>query len=818
MATEVGKLVIELQARVDKMERGLRRGSRSILSFQRRSTRSFRTIGRAFGRLVKRFSGLTFVIAGLAGAFGFAQFVRASIDASAAVETFRIRLQTLIGSQKEAAQTLENLRVVATKVAPSLRDIIEAAATLGSVALGSSEKIERLTGTALNIAAVTGLTLVQASQNLQRALSAGIGAADLFRERGVRAIVEALTGVPNLVAQPLSVVAKAMDDVFGEGGTFGMAAEQFAFTLPGTISITRDALFNLQQAFGDALKPAVVSGLRELIIPALESLMKTVVENKDSVKDFARRGILFLVKAFVIVGKGAVKLVAFLSDLSGAVGEFQIRMSKTKQFVNTVRLAFNALTSDSEDMVKALKDIGENSEEIKRLEAAQVAAADKARKLNAELAVLEEGLNDVAAIADKFGDTTGASFEKANEDAEEMLKTLQKLLKAAADPLDPKLLAQVQSSQNAIQRAIERRAVAELKAVEPITAGTVKLQQQAQALETRLIPILQQRAALERQIGAQRQGLALAKEEEDQKAILALTGLERVTRGEILKVDRVIASARGEQVRIASKIASENERMVRLRRDEVTLQDEFNTKLEIARDLDAKQTEIIARRLETRLDEAVGIEERVDAVKRSIESLDRIAIKKADDFAEDMGKAVTRSLTDAIITAANGGAPEFGKIIANIAGSFLEKALMDAMEPMAEGLTSLLKKVKIGTGEIGDERADILSSSLIGIAGFALSRAFDRGGGEVTSAAVQSAVDSSQKIRGVVAGPTSIAIAQVDRAISDSFVETNSELRRQTVLLRDIADGGGAVAGEAGEEGASSEEVIVLSGASPSFT
>ncbi len=65
------------------------------------------------------------------------------------------------------------------------------------------------------------------------------------------------------------------------------------------------------------------------------------------------------------------------------------------------------------------------------------------------------------------------------------------------------------------------------------------------------------------------------------------------------------------------------------------------------------------------------------------------------------------------------------------------------------------------------------------------------------AANIRSAVTSTQAVRGIVAGPTQIAVAQVDRAISDSFLEP-------TRLLRIIAENTGRTVEQTSDTGTGS--------------
>ena len=89
-----------------------------------------------------------------------------------------------------------------------------------------------------NVAAVTGLDFRTASEQIQRSFSAGIGSADLFREKGVRNMLGFQAGATVSIEETV----KAFEKVFGKGGRFGQATDDLANTFTGTLSMLGDKI------------------------------------------------------------------------------------------------------------------------------------------------------------------------------------------------------------------------------------------------------------------------------------------------------------------------------------------------------------------------------------------------------------------------------------------------------------------------------------------------------------------------------------------------------------------------------------------------
>ena len=294
MATRLERLVFELDANTNKLRRELGLMDRRAEQSARALRRSFQTVGRATTQLRTGILG----IAGALGAIRAAQGLRSLsgdvLDVSAAFEQYEVRLGALLGSQEAANEVLSDFIELASRTPFAVADIVEGATALGGVAVGNADRLRELTQIATNIAAVTGLSFQQTAANLQRSLSAGIGAADLFRERAVRGLVESITGIPDLTKVSLDELEQAFRDVFGEGGAFGRQAEALSATLGGALSNISDASTNAKDALGDAFSGPVVNAARQVLIPALGAVEQSIRENEDAIEDFAASTVRFL--------------------------------------------------------------------------------------------------------------------------------------------------------------------------------------------------------------------------------------------------------------------------------------------------------------------------------------------------------------------------------------------------------------------------------------------------------------------------------------------------------------------------------------------
>tara|TARA_R100001591_G_scaffold47090_1_gene57798 strand:+ start:581 stop:2665 length:2085 start_codon:yes stop_codon:yes gene_type:complete len=274
--------------------------------------------------------------------------VRNLVNTGKELENLRTRLKFLLKDTNEGAKAFDNMVKFASKVPFSLEEIQSGSGILATVTDNADDlqKMLQITG---NVAAVTGLDFRTASEQIQRSFSAGIGSADLFREKGVRNMLGFKAGATVSIEETV----QAFEKVFGKGGRFGNATDELAQTFAGTLSMIGDKIFNfkkvlleagffeeLKKQFGDLdkflsdnaerldeiattvgknLAQAVTGAVSvgQDLIPTLQkigSILKSIKDGFMSLPEFVRE--VGLVGAFLFGKKGAVALagVSFIID------------------------------------------------------------------------------------------------------------------------------------------------------------------------------------------------------------------------------------------------------------------------------------------------------------------------------------------------------------------------------------------------------------------------------------------------------------------------------------------------------------------------
>ena len=291
-------VVVKNQQRIDKLEASLGRTAKGASSL---------------GNAAR-------VAAGAIAAIGVGKGISSLIRVGQEVENLGLRFKFLFGSAEEGARAFDTLNEFAGRVPFSLEQISAASGNLAVVAKDATELNDILEITA-NVATVSGLDFRTAGEQIQRAFSGGIASADIFRERGVRSLLGFKEGATVTAEETRAAFAK----VFGKGGEFGNAANEFADTFTGTLSMLGDKLRRFQE-------DASESFFEELKVQ-LGDLNEFFDENAVTIEEFAETVGAALAVA-VAKAAQALKLLKDNADLVAAAFGFLVGMKIGAMFLS----------------------------------------------------------------------------------------------------------------------------------------------------------------------------------------------------------------------------------------------------------------------------------------------------------------------------------------------------------------------------------------------------------------------------------------------------------------------------------------------------
>lgn len=455
---ELEKLLVRIEADLSGLKKGLADAQGQV----KRSSSGF---DQAFNRAnasIDKFSATALKVGGvLAVAFGAIQ-IKNIAQVGMEIENLTVRLQALFGSAEEGSRAFETMLNFASKVPFTLQEIQRGAGSLAVVS-GDAEELGDLLEVTGNIAAVTGLDFKMASEQIQRSLSSGIASADMFRERGVTAMLGFQQGVSVSVEE----TQRKLFEVFGPGGKFGEASNELAKTLTGTLSMIGDKFFKVQTAISDGFFDELKAELREFdrslernaqtieaygnvigqaIGDIISGIANSMSEIMTSLKIFASFVIGTFLSAKLLAAYGAiVKIVKQLNAglkvtvvlngaLSGGFIGLAVRLAGATAAYIALDSALKDVTKDIEKQNKVLTEQKRMFQAINRVYDLNIKGAKGLRdqtedlntmtkeqkKLFKELDKVTRGLKEIfddagQSISDAFGDAVakGQDFKTA---------------------------------------------------------------------------------------------------------------------------------------------------------------------------------------------------------------------------------------------------------------------------------------------------------------------------------------------------------------------------------------------------------------------
>lgn len=222
--------------------------------------------------------------------------VKSFIDVGRSVERLGVRFKFLFGSAREGAKAFDTLIKFAGRVPFTLEEIQGASGNLAVISKDAKELGKNLDIVG-NVAAVTGLDFQTTAEQIQRAFAGGIASADIFREKGVRALLGFEEGARVSVEE----TKKRFFEVFGPNGEFGKATDELAKTFDGTLSMIGDKVFAFKNEVAQA-------GLFDFVKATAETINRSIEDNFGSIETFARSASEAMIKSFITMGIGVGKV------------------------------------------------------------------------------------------------------------------------------------------------------------------------------------------------------------------------------------------------------------------------------------------------------------------------------------------------------------------------------------------------------------------------------------------------------------------------------------------------------------------------------
>jgi len=397
----------------------------------------------ALGGLQKGLAKVRSAVFNVRNAFiglGAGLVVRNLVNTGKELENLRVRLRFLLKDTNEGAKAFDNMVKFASKVPFSLEEIQSGSGILATVT-DNAEDLQKMLEITGNVASVTGLDFRTTAEQIQRSFSAGIGSADLFREKGVRNMLGFQAGATVSIEQTV----QAFEKVFGKGGRFGQATDDLANTFTGTLSMIGDKIFSFKKTILEA-------GFFEGLKTQFGELDKFLEKNAENIDNVGKKiGIVLAVsveklgKAVIIVkdnftlllniikGLIALKIVLFFGRVAVAlmnVAKSTMAIGVGTSVIKGGFLAIAKLLATGGAVFLAFQGIDEMFEgfleDVDSLEHKMNNILPPARDLHKTMIQVKEEFNNANIIAHEFEHELSVAIPSATQKMIEKFRELNK--------------------------------------------------------------------------------------------------------------------------------------------------------------------------------------------------------------------------------------------------------------------------------------------------------------------------------------------------------------------------------------------------------
>lgn len=198
--------------------------------------------------------------------------------AASKVENLQTRLKVLFGSVEQGNRVFADMEKLAGRVPKTYDEIMESATNLAAVVKGGPEEVKKLMPIIVDLSSATGISVRDTTSQIIRMYSAGAAAADMFRERGVLAMLGFKAGVSVSAEETMDRVVAAWEDA---NSKFRGASQELANTWTGQMSMLEDAWFKFTSSFGEFITQ---SGAAKDGIDSLREATKFYAEAAERAK------------------------------------------------------------------------------------------------------------------------------------------------------------------------------------------------------------------------------------------------------------------------------------------------------------------------------------------------------------------------------------------------------------------------------------------------------------------------------------------------------------------------------------------------------
>lgn len=238
------------------------------------------------------------------------------ISAADQAEQYRVRLEVLLGSTQEGALMFKEMAEYAGRVPFQFEEIMSGATSLAGVMKGGVAEVKKWIPLIGDLAATTGMSIQETIGQVIRMYSAGAASADMFRERGILAMLGFQAGVRYTAEETRKMMFQAWEKMDSQ---FRGATEKLADTWKGLTSMLADAWFVFKTRVMEA-------GVMDFLKEQLRGVISKIEDLKASGKfdEFARdisKNVIEKLKMIKEILKSIVEKTKILAQHKDLIGK-----------------------------------------------------------------------------------------------------------------------------------------------------------------------------------------------------------------------------------------------------------------------------------------------------------------------------------------------------------------------------------------------------------------------------------------------------------------------------------------------------------------
>lgn len=298
-ASEVLDIIVRGKDRAGKVIEKLNKGLKEA---QLRTT-SVNKVMLGFNKSLATVTRGVFSLQGAIAGIGIGLLARSFLSAATTAESYRTRLVTLMGSMQKANELFDAMGDYAGSVSFEYEEIMGAATNLSGIMTGGTEEIKKWMPVIADLAATAGMGIQETTSQVIRMYSAGAASADMFRERGILAMLGFQSGVSVSAEETRKRLIAAYED---PASKIRGAAEALSRTWGGMMSMMSDAWFQFRNVVMEA---GVFDFIKAGVSLLLEQIRLLKAEGKMEAfgKEFGEsvlKGLEVVIKGVAIVADG----------------------------------------------------------------------------------------------------------------------------------------------------------------------------------------------------------------------------------------------------------------------------------------------------------------------------------------------------------------------------------------------------------------------------------------------------------------------------------------------------------------------------------